>query len=191
MLEHEADNLVLGARELESYFSHPLGANGAERIKRIETAGDGIVHDIFADLNSTFITPIDHEDISALALLMDDVLDASQDAIVNANLFRIKSVPPEMKRMAGMVLSASGEIRNAVALMRRMEADKIDKHCIEINRLRNESDELRGRGLVKLFRTGDAIEIIKMKEVYNNLSVAMDKAEDVASVIGDIVMKNR
>jgi hypothetical protein len=164
-------------------------AEVAKDIKTLEHQGDEIIHETFTRLNSTFITPLDPEDIHSLSTRLDDVLDGIEDAVHRMVAYRVNPIPPGMVQLSEMIYVCSRTMKKAFeALDKKTETLE---HCIEINRLENEADHLV-RGLVtELFeKEKDPITLIKVKEIYEFLEATMDHCEDVADVLQNVVVKN-
>ncbi|MFA6035523.1 MAG: DUF47 family protein [Candidatus Micrarchaeia archaeon] len=192
LLAKEAHTVVKASEEANSFFCGTDGfEKSAVRMKQIEHDCDGIVHDIFGHLNKTFITPMDQEDISSLALLMDDVVDATYDAVTRATLYGLKKRPDEMKLMSGKLLEASNEIEMAVVSLDGFKFGEVDRCIRHITKAEDESKGVLNAGLVRMFKEKDPIEIMKTKEVYDLLTLAIDKCEDVSCILGDIAVKHR
>ncbi len=161
----------------------------AAKIHEVEHKGDAVTHEIMTRLDKTFLTPIDPEDIHRLASHLDDVLDMIDAAIERLVLYKVRSLPPEMAALAQIVEACCLAIVKAVTAMAREEPVK--EHLIEINRLENEADRVNREGIGELFETEtNAIQLIKLKEIYEILESASDMCEDVANVIESVVVKN-
>jgi hypothetical protein len=190
LLEKESQNVLTGAlalRELVSDFTDvPVKR---DRIKEIEHNGDEIVHEIYTRLNKSFITPIDHEDIARLASSYDDVVDYIYATANRLALYEIGSSTIVMKQFADIIVSCVQELDKAFASMRKLSQD-IDEMCNEVDRLENVADVLLNESVADLFKSGDLIQIVKLKEIYEYLETTTDKCEDVGYVLRDIVMKN-
>ena len=192
MLEKQADTVLEGAEtllDLVKDFNNV--ASKRDKMKTIEHKGDDIVHEISEALNRTFVTPIDHDDMSKLASRMDDILDYMEAAAHRMWSYEIKRVPPDMVRLVEVLLSSTKEVTHAVKDLKNFKKkNEIVRHCIEINRLENIGDEITHQAVAGLFKTADVMEIIKLKEIYEHLELATDKCEDAADVIKDIFIKN-
>ncbi len=159
------------------------------QVRDLEHKCDEATHDIMTRLNHTFITPIDPEDIHRLASVLDDVLDMIDAVIGRMVLFKLGALPPAMQTLAEIIESCSRALVKAVAAMAR--GDNVMDHLIEINQLENEADRVNRQALADLFEhEKNAIELIKMKEVYEMLEEAADLCEDAANVIESVVVKN-
>jgi predicted phosphate transport protein (TIGR00153 family) len=192
MLDKQADTVLEGAETLLDLVKNfDNVADKRDRMKDIEHRGDDIVHEISEALNKTFVTPIDHDDMSKLASRMDDILDYMESASHRMWSYEIKRVPSDMMRLVDVLVSSTKEVNHAVKDLRNFKKkNEIVKHCIEINRLENLGDEITHQAVADLFKTADVMEIIKLKEIYEHLEQATDKCEDAADVIKDIFIKN-
>jgi|YelNatPaOPRAMG01_1025707.scaffolds.fasta_scaffold55810_2 predicted phosphate transport protein (TIGR00153 family) len=190
LLERESENVLLAAEALKDliYDFRDVQAK-RDRIKELEHRGDEIVHEIYQKLNKTFITPIDHEDISSLASKYDDVLDFIYASANKLALYEIAEATVVMKQFSEIVLHSVEEIDSAFATMRKLSPE-IDRRCNEVDRLENEADVLLNESVAALFKGGDLLKIVKLKEIYEVLEEITDKCEDVAYILRDIVMKN-
>lgn len=160
-----------------------------QELKEIEHQGDSITHEIIKRLNKTFITPIEREDIYALVGALDDVLDLTDAAANKMVMFRIKEATPEARNLAGIISECTGEIVRTVSLLGKGEIET--SHFVEINRLENEADRVLHGALAKLFdEEKDPIQLIKWKEIYENLEEATDRCEDVSNILETISLKN-
>jgi predicted phosphate transport protein (TIGR00153 family) len=193
LLEAAAVNALATARlfrdMVEDYRTLP------ERVQKItdaEHAGDRIIHQIMDKLNKTFVTPIDREDIHALATEIDDIVDAIEVAADRMILYRIKEPTPITISLVRVLVRCCEEVASAIPLLRSPKQMKaILSHGIEINRLENEADSLSRVALEALFADPkDALEVLKWKEVYSTLEEAIDMTENVADVLHGIVIKN-
>jgi len=192
MLDQQADVVLEGAEALLDMTKNFTDvAQKRDKIKEIEHRGDDLVHTIAEELNKTFVTPIDHDDMSRLTSRLDDVLDYIEAAAHRMWAYQVKSVPPEMVKLTEVVLGSVKEVNHAVKDLRNFKRrNEILQHCIEINRWENVGDDITHEAVANLFKGKDVIELIKLKEIYEHLEMATDKCEDVADVIKDIFMKN-
>ena len=179
------------AQVLKQMLEDPAGdmQSCATRIKDLEHKGDELTHHVIDELNKTFITPIDREDIHDLCTALDDVLDLIDSTAARISLFKIKEPIAELPEMAGVLLSQAKEIEAAVSKLQ--DNDHVVERCIEINRLENDADRLFQLAIGRLFEdVKDPIDVIKRKEIIETLEHATDKAEDVANVLETITVKN-
>ncbi len=192
MFSEVADNLTRAARVLSDCLHHydyeKLPAV-VEQIKQIEHRGDEMTHRILIKLNQTFITPFDREDIHLLTSSLDDVLDFINGASDRLLTYKITAPSPSAKVLAAIILRQAEELAKAVALLDK--DGKLLEHCVEVNRLENEADQVSREAIGRLFDGGyDPITLIKLKELLEILETATDKAEDVANVLETVVLKN-
>ena len=192
LLENESQNVLKGAEAfLDMLNNYEHLAEKQEEIKNIEHKGDTLVHEIFEELNKSFITPIDHEDISKLASSFDDVLDYIDGTAYRLKLYEIEKPEENMIKLAEILVEQASELDMALKGLRNLKNPQlIEERCIEVNRLENHADDIYKNSVAELFKRKDAIEIMKLKEVYERLEFATDKAEDAANVISDVVVKN-
>jgi predicted phosphate transport protein (TIGR00153 family) len=167
----------------------PSLAAHATKIKDLEHKGDELTHRVIDELNKTFITPIDREDIHDLSKALDDVLDLIDGIATRIVLFRIVDPIRSVPEMSAVLLSQAMEIGAAVSNLQ--DNDHVVERCIEINRLENDADRLFQSAIATLFaEVKDPIDVIKRKEIIETLEAATDKAEDVANVLESIIVKN-
>ena len=193
LLEAIAVNLVSGAAALSNFVRDYRDVPGnRKKLKDLEHLGDVAVHEVFEALNRTFITPIDREDITALASRMDDVLDLIYAAGHRLELYEIRAPTKPMVDLSGVIMASCEKIEEAVRLVHNIKnGDRIEALSVEINELENVADDLLNAATGELFKSSDPITIIKLKEIYENMEAATDRAEDVANILSDIVAKNR
>jgi hypothetical protein len=183
--------ILEAADSLLRVVNNPTGDLQLEvsRIKELEHRGDELTHRVIDELNKTFITPIDREDIHDLCLAMDDVLDLIDATAGRILLFRIRDPIHAIPEMAAVLQSQVREI--AAAVEKLQDNDHVIERCIEINRLENDADRLFQVAIGTLFdEVKDPIDVIKRKEIIETLETATDKAEDVANVLETIMVKN-
>ena len=191
LLEEQAE-LVLKAAELfkKMINNHNTFGVKMKRMRALEHEGDELVHEIFQKLNKTFITPIDHEDISKLAALYDDVLDYI-DAVANKiYLFKLKKPDGVIKDFADLIVKQVKEVNATLKQIRKIKQKEMEKKFKAVHKLENEADDLCDNAIAKLFKQKDPIKILIMKDIYEFLEQITDKCEDICLVIQDIVMKN-
>lgn len=170
-------------------FEDPM--NDCHKIKSYENQGDDITHSIYLILNKTFITPIEPEEISKLAKVLDDILDHIDDIARQLYTYNIEKTDNYMVEMSKLIHLQAEELVLVTGALRDLKNPGfITERCIEINRLENLADEILDRALRELFLSDDAIRIIKLKEIYETLEIATDLGEEAANVIGDIAIKH-
>lgn len=185
-----ADQIRTAALRLEEMLrSDPPAVALAAGIKEIEHHCDFITHEIVQRLNRTFVTPIDREDIHALAIALDNVMDSIDASAGLFSLYRITSLRYGALELADVIRRQSEELVKAVALMEKR--DGVLEICDELNRLEHEADEIYRTAIGRLFdEETDAISVIKWKEILSVLESATDDCEDVANVIETIAVKH-
>jgi len=158
-------------------------------IKEIEHQGDQVTHEIVRRLNTTFITPLDREDIHALASRLDDVLDYIEASAERLLVYRIKEPTSACRAMAAVIVQTADAVDRTIRCLRTRDPG-FHEHAVEVNRLENSADNLLRDSLADLFeQQGDPIEIIKWKEIYETMEIVTDRCEDVANVIEGILLK--
>ncbi len=185
-----ADRIVSGATLLERMLaSDPPDWDTALQIRQIENECDALTHNIIQRLNSTFVTPIDREDIHALAKSMDDVMDAIDAASGVLRRYKMASLRYGARELASLTWQATMQMKVAVeALDRRVG---VHERAVEVNRIENAADDVHDEALRRLFEEErDAITLIKWKEVLDLMEEATDRCEDVANVLESVVVKH-
>ena len=159
-------------------------------MRALEHEGDEIVHEMFHKLNKSFITPIDHEDLSRLTSVYDDILDYI-DAVVNKiYLFKIKRTDATIKEFADIIVQQVKEVNAALDHIKKINPEEIEKKFKAVHKLENESDDLCDNAIAKLVKEKDPVKILIMKVIYEFLENITDKVEDACLVIQDIIIKN-
>jgi predicted phosphate transport protein (TIGR00153 family) len=185
-----AANVEAAAKLLTDLMEDFSGNKGRSReILEHEHVGDKIVHDIVHRLNSSFITPLDREDIYDLAATMDEVLDNIEATADAMNLYRIAEPTEYAREQAKIIVSATGVLRVAIDNLEKRK--ELRDRFIEVNRLENDGDRIHREAVAGLFE-GDmkATDIIKWKDIYELLESAIDECEHVANILESIVLKN-
>jgi predicted phosphate transport protein (TIGR00153 family) len=160
------------------------------RVEDLEHEGDKITHNVYTLIDKTFVTPLDKEDISALTGEIDQIIDYADRFIGTLILFDIKEVTPYMKELAKMLLSSSQEVYFLLNKLRGFKnSNELIEHCHNISQYEHDADVIFRTAIADLFKTNDAVHIIKMKEVYEILEGAHDRCADVADVFEDIALK--
>lgn len=189
MFAASADNLVEAADTLAEFLRPDADrAALAQKLRDHEHAGDSTTHRIFRQLNSSFVTPFDREDIYRLASDLDDVMDAMEAAADLVELTGITTVPTEMERQVELLRLAARETASAMHRLRSLR--DLAPYWIEVNRIENEADKLYRRLLSRLFEGGfEALTVMKLKEVADQLEEAADAFEHVSNVVETIAVK--
>jgi uncharacterized protein len=161
-------------------------------IKDIEHACDDITHRTLDKLNSTFITPLEPEDIHTLVSRLDDIVDHIDSAAGRLLIYGVKVPTEEAKLLSSVLTRACVEVQKSVAGLRNIkDPELLHRLSVEINRLENESDDILRLALRRLFaQKNDVLEVIKLKEIYEKLESAVDRCEDVANVIQSVVLRH-
>jgi len=184
-----ASNLVLGADLLAEMLSP--GADRpvlAKRLRDVEHNSDEITHTVMRQLNSTFVTPFDREDIYRLANRLDDVMDFMEAAADLVVLYELGELPPENLRVVEVLQKAAK--MTAEAMPRLKDMKDLEEYWIEVNRLENEADQIYRRTVARLFNGEyDALTALKLKDVADELEAAADALEDVADAVETITVK--
>lgn len=166
------------------------------RLRDLEHRGDEITHRIFSALNSTFVTPLDREDIRTLAAEIDDLVDDAEEAGKRMMLYRLTEATEPAKLLAGILDEQAGTLAKAVPLLADVgkHGDEIRRHVVEIHRLENEADDALSQALATLYDEADDIpslvRCMRWGELYGLLEDATDRAEDVADVLEGIYLKH-
>jgi predicted phosphate transport protein (TIGR00153 family) len=195
LLEESAQNLIRAGVELKTIplcKTHVQRVDAARRIKDIEHDGDSITHRIFSELNSTFVTPIDREDIHELASALDDILDHIDGCANRFALYKITHVPKAVSQLIDVLVLSMDEIKNGVHLLRNLnEVENLKASFTKVNEYENEADDIFDKAVADLFdKEKDPVQIIKLKEVFVGLETATDKCEDAANVLEGILIKH-
>ena len=189
MFADSANNLVTGARLLVELISDGADREGiAEKMRACEHAGDEFTHAIMRRLNESFITPFDREDIYRLASTLDDVMDFMEAAADLIVLYELGELPPENVRVVEVLQTAAAKTAEAMPRLRGLR--DLSEYWIEINRLENQGDQVYRRLLAELFSGAyDALTVLKLKEVIDQLEAAADAFEHVANTVESIAVK--
>ncbi len=185
-----SSNLIQGCQLLQDILASPTDrAARVQKLQAVEHNGDDMTHAIITKLNQTFITPFDREDIHRLASSLDDVLDFVNAAAVRLTLYKIADPPAASAELAAIILQQSQELAAGVSLLEQHNG--VLDRCVEVNRLENEADRVSRRAIAALFdQEKDPIRLIKIKELYEVLENATDKAEDAANVLEAVTLKS-
>lgn len=194
LLKDTATTLVDSAKLLEQFFAAPAEQwkELSTHIKAKEVQGDRITGDVFKSLNETFITPFDREDIHELTDGMDDVIDAINRSAQKVLLYAPKQLPEYNRQMATLIRKGTEGIQNAVneLVVVRRNDKKIRQYCKEIKHIEEQADVVYEEGITNLFRGEfDAIELVKLKEIIQELEKAANKINSVGKVIKTIIVK--
>ncbi len=182
---------ALAADLLVELFEHPDRDDLAVQIERQEHEGDKILHDVVHALRGTWITPFDRQDIQNLISRQDDVLDLIHASSKRLTLFEIQKAPHDALALARYIQRAADLVKTAVNLLNDLRrSEEILKYCETLNEIENDGDEVFRRTLAKLYQKGnDPLEVMKWREIYENLETALDRCEDVANQIESLVLE--
>jgi predicted phosphate transport protein (TIGR00153 family) len=191
-LENIADNLLkTSERFIIGIQQNGHNAEFAKEMKDFEHIGDEYTHAIYTALNKTFITPIDREDIVALASSLDDVLDGIEACASRFDMYEVTDYDVPINQFADIIHKSVLEIQQAIRLLSTKKLLPIRVHTIKVNELENQADDLLRSCIKDLFRNvKDPIELIKRKDIYEMLESATDACEDVANTMESIIMRN-
>jgi predicted phosphate transport protein (TIGR00153 family) len=190
MFAVSGQNLVVGAGLLKELLGAELPDRKAiaEKMREAEHDGDEATHAIMRELNESFITPFDREDIYRLASSLDDVMDAMEAAVDLVVLYQIGDLPPEVADQVDVLERAAELTAEAMPRLRSMK--DLSEFWIELNRLENQADQVYRRLLARLFNGEyDALTVMKLKEVVDQLEAAADAFEHVANTVETIAVK--
>ncbi len=188
--QQHAENALEAAQALEKLLSDFTDVEKKVRdIHAIEHYGDKLTHEIMRELNETFVTPLDREDIVGLASKIDDVTDVAYDVAELVSLYKVKKIRPGAVRQAKTLVSASGEL---VAMMKDLQTlSNLEPHWIKLHTFENEGDQIFREAVGDLFANeSDPVEIIKWKDIHSLIEVALDRSEDVANIVETIKIKH-
>ncbi len=195
MLTEQATNALEGAKELKNFVNNYEKLEKNERktrvqaIKNIEHKGDEITHKIMDNLNKTFITPIDKEDIHQMAVLLDDVIDLINAVALRFVLLGIERIDNYISKLVDITFNVVAELNKSILNLRKLK--DMNEHYVKIHSLENEADDVYHEALSELFHYyKNSIDIIKYKEIYELLEEITDKCEEVTHVIENIVVKH-
>jgi predicted phosphate transport protein (TIGR00153 family) len=185
-----ADELKRGAKLLEEMLApdRPVW-DKADEIKEVEHKCDFLTHEIIQRLNRTFVTPLDREDIFALARSLDDVMDAIDASASLVRLYRLDSIRFGARELAHVITTSTHQVRLALEALEQHKG--LITHAVEINRLENEADRIHQQAVSRLFDDErDPLTVIKWKETLDFLEDAIDRCEDVANVLEGVMVKH-
>jgi uncharacterized protein len=190
LFEEAGGNIQRAAGLLEEMLrDFPERSDLARDILICEQDGDRITHDIIQRLNQTFVTPIDREDIYALASSLDDVVDYTEEVADYLGLYKIEAPMEQAQALAHVLHAAARQIAEAMPRLRGFK--DISHYTVEINRLENDGDRVSREAMASLFGDGiDPMVVIRWKDLYERLENAIDATEHVANILEGIVIKN-
>ena len=161
-----------------------------KKIHALETQADSLVREIFSELNRTFITPLDREDMQRVASKIDDTIDHIDGISARLHSYKITTTPPYALEMANELVKGTKEVEQMTSKLRNIKnPSSMLEHCRNTSAVEHKVDDLYSTAISKLFETNDPIQIIKLKDIYESLEKASDRCVDVADVVEDIVLK--
>ena len=190
LFEEAGRNVLRSAELLDALLSdYPDNKNLAQDIRDCEHEGDRITHELLSRLNHTFVTPIDREDILALASALDDIVDYIEEVADYLGLYKIEAPMDQAIKLADVLKRSSVQISEAMPLLRGFK--DISAYTVEINRLENEGDKITREAIASLFDGGiDPMVVIRWKDLFERLEAAIDATEHVAHILEGVVIKN-
>jgi len=160
-----------------------------EAIKRLEHEADQVTHEVVNRLDRTFITPLDREDIHRLASDLDDVMDVIDGIARRSQIFHLGAAPQGVKQLTEVIQRMVGVVAEGVSRLKK--GDDVMRYCVEAKKLEEEGDALYHEAMGRMFETErDALEVIKWKEIYDNLERTLDESENVANDLESITLKH-
>jgi len=161
------------------------------QIKKFESKGDSMERFIIEELDRTFITPLDREDIHAIATSVDDALDYLNDIMQKIEIYKIRKILPNIIKFANLIVDVSHELKRLIAsLDPKVSKDNHPKKILKaIHSLEKEADNLFHNSLAELFRTHDPVEIIKFKDIYQDLEETVNSVDQIGSLVRGIIVK--
>jgi len=192
LFEKQASYAVAAATYFKELVSRgAIDEPSLKKMHEIEHQGDEVAHTILAQLNKTFITPFDREDIHALAKELDDIVDMVYTIVNRLTVYKVSGVNKKLVDFAAVIEESVRGVACAIRGLRTLKSSKsVAESCMEINRLENVGDTMRDKVLAELFETEkDPIAVIKWKEIYEDAETVLDICEDVAHVVETIQIK--
>lgn len=185
-----AERLVRSATLLNELFTEPTRLDFfAGQIKELEHQADDITHEIMLRLDRSFVTPLDREDIHKLATQLDNVVDLMDGTARRGQMFHLADRREPAKQLTAVLVRATELIKEAVHKVRQPQ--EVARIAREIKKIEEEGDALYSSAVGALFQgTPDALEVIKWKELYDNIEHAIDECEDVLNVLESVSIKN-
>lgn len=187
-----SNNLLKAAKEFKEEIHNPNPERtGFTNIQDYEKSGDRFTHTIIKELNKTFVTPLEREDIMNLAVKLDDILDGIEATLIRMDIYEFKDMNVFIKRNAEIILESVEEVGKSIEKLVSKRFLDIRPHAVKINGLENEADSLLNNSLRELVATcHDPITFIKYKEIYEMMEEITDACEDVADILESILMRN-
>ncbi len=195
LFEKQAQNALEASEALQKFLNEyeSYGNSGKkdwlERINKFEKRGDEITREIIDTLHSTFITPIDHEDIHELAVRLDDAVDLVDVLTKKIHYYKLKKIPPTLKKQVDISCEQLSEVKKEILKLRTR--NKITEEHRKIHALENLADTVHSEVMIKLFANKpDPLEVIKLKDLYETAEQLTDKAQHISIILEGIVIRN-
>ena len=192
LFEQQVGHSVEAALFFKEVVSHGcVNEDTLSKMAAIEHQGDEVAHKIIEQLNKTFITPFDREDIYALTKELDDIADMLNNIVNRLRIYNITGVDKNLVEFAAVIEESVQAVARAVGGLRNIKNTQVVfDACVEVHRLENVGDTMRDRVLMELFATvQNPIEVIKWKDIYQDAETVLDVCEDVAHVVDSIMVK--
>jgi uncharacterized protein Yka (UPF0111/DUF47 family) len=195
LLEGLADRMTQAAAvfgELADATSHQRFLDLSARLKPIETDADQVCHDVYAELDRTFVTPIDREDLDQLTGALDDVIDAMEHAAAFAALYRFQTLTEPMRQLIRIMVRTTEQLAKGVGNLRNFaDPESIRDATVAVHTLENEADAVYRSAIAALFDNGaDVRDLVRQKDMLFTLEDGIDRCEDAMDVIRSVVVKN-
>jgi hypothetical protein len=190
LFEEAGTNTVRAADLLDQLLrGWPDNKELGREILICEQEGDRITHDLISKVNSTFVTPIEREDILTLASGLDDIVDFTEEAADYLSLYKIEAPMEQAQRLSHVLLQSTRQIADAIPRLRGFR--DINHYVVEINRLENDGDRIVREAIASLFDGGiDPMVVIRWKDIFERIEAAIDACERVAHILESVVIKN-
>jgi len=186
MLAQQTDKTLEGMGALKEFMNEPIPSNSG-KVKEIETEADELRLDLINELNASFFTPLDREDIFALSRAIDDIIDYGQRTVEEMLIYQVEPTP-DIQRMVNALFQATKNIDLAVQNLKK-GPQVVLQYVIKAKKEENHIEHLYHEALANLFKNKDTIYILKLRELYRHLSNSADRCDEAANIISDIVIK--
>jgi hypothetical protein len=190
LLNDLAKKSVEASLAVQVLLSDPTNEDQLKKVKEIETEADAVIREIFTELNNTFITPLDREDMQRVASKIDDIIDFMDGIASRFHSYKITTTPPYAMDIADELVNATKEVEYMTSKLQHIKNPSVMiEHCRNTSAIEHRIDDLYRMAITELFESDDAIKIIKLKDIYETMETASDRCVDVADVVEDIVLK--
>lgn len=193
LLESQADAAVASAKEFHTLANDMARcAEHVARIEQIERDADTLTHELMNRIDATFVTPLDKEDLRALSSGLDDITDAIEAGTQRLTIYRLTEARPDFAPLLARLVDITMATREIIGTLKAMQSrEALSPSLIRIHDIENESDKLYRKALTDLFNAPnpDPLNVIKWKEIYDRVEIAVDKCESVADIVESVVVK--